>query len=294
MRRTLVSITTGLFLSSLLLAPPSHAEKPPRYEDVKPDYWGSDFVRGLFGENKLYFRLGGFYFSPDIETQSITAKNLSEIAETALGPSPQQLEGKADSDPIFKPGMIVGYKLPWGDGGWSLEGVVSTPPTLKIKAAGKLANEPLVEEVNGIPSGIPALGEEVAETKAAPPLVTLVKRFRMERRIRPYIGAGFSYLYTFDTEVTNPTITALGEPDIEVENKFGWVAQLGVDMHLSKHWWVALDAKYVRFPDVSATIEDVVVEAPGLPQFPYAEVGDVEYVADLNALAYTLGIGFTF
>ncbi|MCG8392640.1 MAG: hypothetical protein MI745_06115 [Pseudomonadales bacterium] len=266
----------------------------PDYDDVQPDYWGTDAVRDLMGEDRFYFRLGALYFVPDVKTNSITAKNLSEVAEAALGPSPQQLEGEATSDPLLLPGVIFGYRLPWGDGSWSLEAIASAPPTLEIKAKGRLADEPLVEEVNGIPSGVPALGEEVAETKAAPPLLTLVKRFRTDHRIQPYMGAGIGYLFTYDTKVTNPIATELGEPDIEVENKFGWAGQLGVDIHLDGHWWLALDAKYVSFPNVTATVEDLVVKAPGLPQFQYAEVGDVEYDADINAFAYSLGIGFTF
>lgn len=281
--------------AGLALCASVQAQDPtiPDYDDTRPEYWGTDTVRDLMGDDRFYFRFGALYFMPDVKTNSITAYNLSEVAETALGPSPQTLEGKASSDPLLLPGVIFGYKLPWGKG-WSIEAIASAPPTLEIKAKGRLANEPLVEDVNGIPSGVPALGEKVAETKAAPPLITLVKRFRINRRIQPYLGAGIGYLFTYDTKVTNPIATELGEPDIEVENKFGWAGQAGVDIHLGGHWWMALDAKYITFPGVTATVKDLVVKAPGLPQFQYAEVGDVEYDADINAFAYSMGIGFTF
>ncbi|KGD66046.1 OmpW family protein [Alcanivorax nanhaiticus] len=286
----LPALVAGLALCAPLMA---QERTIPEYDDVRVDYPGSDFVRDIAGEDRFYFRLGAMYFAPDVKTNYITAKNLTEIAETALGPSPQPLEGETSADPLLMPGVIFGYKLPWGKG-WSLELIASAPPTLEIKAKGRLADEPLVEEVNGIPTGVPPLGEKIAETKAAPPLITLVKRFRLDKRVQPYLGGGIGYLFTYDTKVTNPIATALGEPDIEVDNKFGWAAQAGMDFHLDKHWWLSLDAKYITFPDISATVENMVVEAPGLPQFPYAEVGDVEYNADINVFAYTLGIGFTF
>ncbi|ERP85460.1 hypothetical protein Q670_07175 [Alcanivorax sp. P2S70] len=283
-------LVTGLALCAPVMA---QERTIPEYDDVRVDYPGSEFVRDIAGEDRFYFRFGAMYFDPDVTTNSITAKNLTEIGETALGPSPQRLEGEATSDPLLLPGVILGYKLPWGKG-WSMELIASAPPTLEIKADGKLANEPLVEEVNGIPTGVPPLGEEVAETKVAPPLITLVKRFRLDHKLQPYLGGGIGYLFTYDTKVTNPIATELGEPDIEVENKFGYALQAGLDIHLTRHWWVTFDTKYISFQDITATVEDLVIKAPGLPQFQYAEVGDVEYDADINALAYTLGIGFTF
>ncbi|EKF73559.1 OmpW family protein [Alcanivorax hongdengensis A-11-3] len=284
---------TGLAALTLLGSQSALAGKPPSYEDTKPDFFGTDTIRHLFGEDRLYFRLGALYVKPDIVTHSITLKNLSEIASVAVEPGPQ--EGEAYSDPQLQPFAIVGYKLPWGnDASWSLETIIGAPPTLKLKAKGKIADEPLVTEANGIPTGVPALGEEVAETKVIPPVVTLVKRFNMDSTIRPYVGLGVTYLYTYDTHVTNPILTEFGEPELNIDNKFGWVAQLGLDMHLGGGWWAAADFKYISVPDVTATLEKTYIRAPGLPQYQYAEVGDAEFKADLNNLAFGLGVGFTF
>ena len=283
----------GLVLAGLAaLCGTARAELPYYYEQTKPDYPGTQLVRDLVGENRLYFRFGALYMSPDVKTHSIELRNLSELAEVAVEPGPQ--EGEAFSDPMVQPAAILGYILPWGNGDWSLEVPISLPPTLELKAKGRLADVPLVEEANGIPTGVPALGEKVAETKVAPPMVTLVKRFRMNRWIRPYAGLGVTYLFTYDSEVTNPVLTELGEPDLEIENKFGWVAQLGVDWHLTGHWWGTLDVKYISVPDVTATVDRAYIRAPGLPQFQYVEVGEARINADLNTTAVTLGVGFTF
>ena len=257
-----------------------------------PDYPGVKFTQKIFGEDRLYFRFGAIHMSPDIKTRSITLSNLSEIAEVAVEPGEQ--EGEAFSDPLTIPAAIIGYKLRWGDGGWSIETMAALPPTLELKAKGKLADEPLVTEANGIPTGVPALGEKVGETKVAPPMVTLVKRFRMDHNFRPYVGLGAVYLFTYDSHVTNPILTEVGEPELEIQDKFGWVGQIGADWRLSDHLWLAADAKYISVKEVKAKVERTFIRAPGLPQYQFAEVGDAEFVADMNVYAFHLGVGFTF
>ena len=252
------------------------------------------FTQDIFGEDRLYFRLGALYMSPDVKTNFITLSNLSDIAEVAVEPGEQ--EGEAFSDPLTIPAATIGYKLRWKlwGGGWSVETMAALPPTLELKAKGRLADVPLVTEANGIPTGVPALGEKVAETKVAPPMVTLVKRFRNDRDFRPYAGLGVVYLFTYDSHVTNATLTEVGEPELDIEDKFGWVGQLGVDWRISDYWWLAADFKYISVEDVSATMERTFIRAPGLPQYQYAAVGDAEFNADMNVYAFSLGAGFTF
>lgn len=259
-----------------------------------PDYPGVSFIQKIFGEDRLYFRAGAMYQVPDVVTKSITLKNLSEIAEVAVEPGPQ--EGEAFSDPLLLPAVRLGYKLRWTlwGGGWSIETVAGLPPTLELKAKGKLADVPLVTEANGIPTEVPALGEKVAETKVAPPLFTLVKQFNRDRRLRPYVGLGWVYLFSYDSHVTNPVLLEVGEPELDIEDKFGWVGQVGLDYRISDYWWNSADYKYISVTDVTATLENAYIKPKGLPQYDYAEVGDTEFVADLNTHAFHLGIGFTF
>ncbi len=94
--------------------------------------------------------------------------------------------------------------------------------------------------------------------------------------------------------MTNPILTEVGEPELEIENKFGWVGQVGVDWRMTDYWWLAADFKYISVKDVSATVERTFIRAPGLPQYQYAEVGDAEFNADMNVYAFSLGVGFTF
>ena len=262
------------------------------YQNDRPDFFGTDFVRQIFGEDRLYFRAGALYLSPDLKTHSIELKNLSNIAEVAVEPGPQN--GSAYSDPLLQPGAIIGYRLPWGDGSWAVETVAALPPTLNLKIRGEIANKPLAEEANSIPTGVPPLGSKVGTTKALPPIVTLVKRFRMESHLRPYLGLGFTYLYTYDSKVENTVLTEFGRPDLDIEDKFGYVLQAGLEYRIYRYWWANLDLKYVSVPDVRAKMEGTFIRAPGLPQYQFIEVGDAEFVADLNNVIVQVGIGFTF
>lgn len=281
-------LTPGLILAGLLLAPTAVAMDA----DYRPaQVPGGNLVRRIFGENRLYFRLGASYLDPTLSTRSIELKNLSNIAEVAVEPGPQ--EGEAYADPLLLPGAIIGYRLPWGTG-WSLETLVGAPPTLEVKLKGRIADEPLVEEAQGIPTGVEPLGNDAVRTKAIPPIITVVKRFREGEILRPYVGLGGTYLYTYDTRVTNRLLTEVGHPDVDIENRFGWVAQAGLDMRLSRQWWAALDVKYINVPNVKGTMRRTFIRAPGLPQYEFVEVGDAEFVADMEVLAVHLGLGFTF
>ncbi|WP_245932420.1 OmpW/AlkL family protein [Isoalcanivorax indicus] len=290
--RMMIVRLIGAALAASLLGTPSAAQAERDFRNQRPEYPGTNLVRRIFGEDRIYFRAGATYLYPDLNTRSIELKNLSNIAEVAIEPGPQ--EGAAFSDPLLLPGAIIGYKLPWGDGGWSIETLAALPPTLTLKIKGEIADVPLAEEAQGIPTGVPPLGSRVAETKALPPIVTLVKRFRMHSDFRPYAGLGLTYLYTYDSKVTNPILTEFGRPDLDIENKFGWVAQVGLDYKIYKYWWANIDVKYVSVPKVTATMEGTFIRAPGLPQFQFVEVGDAEFVADLNNIAVHVGVGFTF
>ncbi|MFT6515368.1 MAG: hypothetical protein ACJA2V_000567, partial [Alcanivorax sp.] len=135
-KRFLLFVVLGLFSANVA-----------SQDKYGPDYPGVKFTQKIFGEDRLYFRFGAIHMSPDIKTRSITLSNLSEIAEVAVEPGEQ--EGEAFSDPLTIPAAIIGYKLRWGDGGWSIETMAALPPTLELKAKGKLADEPLVTEANG-------------------------------------------------------------------------------------------------------------------------------------------------
>lgn len=122
---SLVRLLAATLLLSLA-APAAIAREVRDYRNDRPEYPGTNLIRRIFGENRLYFRAGATYLYPDLNTRSIELKNLSNIAEVAVEPGPQN--GEAFSDPLLLfPSAIIGYVLPWGDGGWSVETLAALP-----------------------------------------------------------------------------------------------------------------------------------------------------------------------
>ena len=62
---------------------------------------------------------------------------------------------------------------------------------------------------------MPAIGSELGEAKAVPPVITAVYRLS-DGAIQPFAGAGISVLFAYDAKVTNPMLTAVSQPDFSI------------------------------------------------------------------------------
>ncbi len=86
---------------------------------------------------------------------------------------------------------------------------------------------------------------DIARTKALP--ATLFAQYRLldaGSTVRPYVGAGLTYAYFFET-TTNNTLTSLtnpgGEPTtMKIRNKLGFTVQAGLTAALGERWFVDL------------------------------------------------------
>ncbi len=259
-----------------------------------PPVPGIDWLKTQLEQDRFYFRAGATYFDPRLDTEPVELSQLSEIADLAINAGP--IEGSdVSGEPIPLLTSIVGYHLPWRNGNWSLELLLGLPITVELKAEGALADVPLVTNVVGtLPTGVPALGDELGETKALPVVTTMVYRFRKNKSLRPYLGAGPIYFFPFDSEITNEVLTEVADPVLEIDDKLGLVFQGGIDYKLHKNWWLALDIKYILIPGVEAVLDEIYLKVPGLPQFDYVRVGDANISTDINPLVIHLGIGFDF
>jgi outer membrane protein len=176
-----------------------------------------------------------------------------------------------------------------------LETILALPLTVKFKTSGTLVNTSIDEFALGnIPTGVPALGEEFGETKVLPPAVTLVYRFLPGRPLRPYVGAGLAYMISYDSEVTNPVLTAVSQPSLEIDDALGYVAQAGLEYNLWGDWWMNADVKFIGGLETSATVSDIWVETPGLPLYEVARVGNARLDMTIDPWVYHIGIGFNF
>lgn len=282
-------------LVATLMSTASMAEVEQASEDL--GYWEGFKVNTLGmekGSKPFYFRAGYTLLSPDSSSSEVVLSDVGGPASLAISDGPIEGSGATVGDADF-PSVIVGYQLPWLDGHLSVETIIALPFTIEFKTAGTLKDESIAPYALGnIPTGVPALGEEFGETKVLPPVVTLVYRFLLDKPFRPYVGAGMAYMITYDSEVTNPVLTALGEPGLEVDDVFGFAFQGGIEYNVYDNWWVNFDVKYIAGLETEAKVTDIWVETPGLPLYEVARVGDATIDVTIDPWVYHLGVGFDF
>ncbi|WP_310388467.1 OmpW/AlkL family protein [Roseateles sp.] len=123
---------------------------------------------------------------------------------------------------------------------------------------------------------------KLSDVKALPITVTAQYRFGApSSRLRPFVGAGVTYAVFSDTEATAVLsgITG-GSPSkpttLSMKNSFGPTVQLGLDMKLFDRWSLNVSATKVMLKTTGtlSTGQNIEVE--------------------LNPLAYSFGIGYSF
>lgn len=239
--------------------------------------------------NNFYFRVGVTRLTPHTKSSPVTLSGVSKIAGLALSDGPIAGSG-ATVPPMTTPSVTIGYVLPWMHRHLAAETILAPPLTAKFVATGTLRYQSLAPNVFGVPTGIPALGKNIGETKTLPPLVTLVYRFGPRYAVVPYVGAGVTYIYTYDSKVTNPILEELRTPVFEVSNTWGWVAQVGVHTRFWHSWYATLDAKYIGDATVTGTVKGVALDSA----FGPVSVGTSKATVTLNPLVLQAGVGFNF
>ncbi|RLU01322.1 OmpW/AlkL family protein [Ketobacter sp.] len=262
------------------------------------NYWDRFKTKTLgleAGAKPFYLRAGYTSLQPDSSSDEVSLDVPSD-SPTTLAISSGPIEGSGASvNPVSFPSAIVGYRLPWDRGQWSIETILALPFTVEFEAEGTLKDESIAPYALGnIPTGVEPLGSEFGESKVLPPVVTVVYRFLMDKPLRPYIGGGLSYMITYDAEVTNPVLTAVGEPELEIDDVLGYVVQGGVEYNFYKDWWVNFDVKFIGGLEAEATVKNIWVETPDLPTYSPAEVGDASVNVTVDPWVYHIGVGFDF
>lgn len=132
-------------------------------------------------------------------------------------------------------------------------------------------------DLNGQGS-IGTLGK-IGSARTLPPTVTAVYQFTPNAAVRPYAGIGINYTRFYDANTSSSLNAALGPTTAKLDSSWGMAGQVGVDMDITKDWFINLDAKYIRMDttirlDSSGTTRTVNV--------------------DLNPWFFGLGIGTRF
>lgn len=132
-------------------------------------------------------------------------------------------------------------------------------------------------DLNGDGS-IGTLGK-IGSAKTLPPTVTAVYQFTPNAAVRPYAGIGINYTRFYGEKTSASLNAALGPTTAKLDSSWGLAGQAGVDIDITKDWFINLDAKYIRMDttirlDSSGTTRTVNV--------------------DLNPWFFGLGIGTRF
>ena len=100
---------------------------------------------------------------------------------------------------------------------------------------------------------IAGLGK-IGEAGVLPPTLSLQYHFAPRATVRPYAGVGVNYTLFYGAESSAALDSALGgATGIKLGDSFGLAAQAGLDVSLSKDWFMNFDLKYIQI-DTKATL----------------------------------------
>jgi len=241
---------------------------------------------------RLYWRAGVLRLAPQTRSDELVLSGVEGPATLAVRNGPIAGSG-ATVDAVTLPAVIVGYTLPVLSDRLSLETVLALPFRARFRATGTLADMSIAPTVLGIPTGIPALGSELGEARAAPPILTAVYRIATLGPVRPYVGTGVAVLVAYGAHATNPVLTEAGQPRFIIDPAPGWALQAGCDVALWRRVFARVDVKYVAFMKAHSTVEDIRVRTPGIPLLGSAEVGTATMDIWLDPLVVQVAVGAT-
>lgn len=87
---------------------------------------------------------------------------------------------------------------------------------------------------------------KIMDTRTLPPALLLQYHFSPDGKVRPYAGIGVNYTLFFSEDATSGFDSAAGGvSDVNLGSSLGFAAQLGLDISVSKDWFLNIDVKYV-------------------------------------------------
>lgn len=120
----------------------------------------------------------------------------------------------------------------------------------------------------------------LASTWVLPPTLTAQYHFLPKGHVRPYVGAGVNYTVFYSSKASSGLVAAVGPTSVGLSNGFAWAVQGGVDVDLTRKFFLNLDVKYIGIK----TNARLATTAAGVQQ---VHVG-------LDPLVAGAGIGFRF
>lgn len=238
------------------------------------------YVRGVFAA----------HVEPRITTSDLRID--SGLGTKADGTGALQ-DGGVRVDGSSAPTAIVGYLVPYMPWRLSIETVVGAPSTLKIEATGRLASDSIAPEADGVTTGIPPLGRELAVAEMSAPIVSVIVRPVRFDRVTLFGGVGASALFVYGEKVTNPVLTEVTTPKLAIAHTVGAVLEAGVETRVWNRFVLRFDAKYIHYGEQSAKLDGIRVRTD-LPYLPEANVGSAHMAVVVRPIIVQCGFGADF
>ncbi|MDP9901014.1 OmpW/AlkL family protein [Variovorax ginsengisoli] len=153
--------------------------------------------------------------------------------------------------------LEIGYAL---TPDWTLRTALGTPPTTTLTNAGTLP---------AAPTGT------LGKIRYAPLMLTATYDLGNLGPVRPYVGAGISYVWvmkTYDGDIAG----------LKADNAWGSVLQAGIDIPLSPQWSLFLDARKVFVKTTARGTVPAFGNVPGTAR------------VKLDPSIYVVGVGYRF
>lgn len=99
---------------------------------------------------------------------------------------------------------------------------------------------------------------ELASTWVLPPTLTAQYHFNSKGAVRPYVGAGVNYTIFWNEKASDGLEAAVGDTRVRMDDSFGWAAQAGVDIDLTRRVFLNLDVKYIDI-DTDARLDTTAI-----------------------------------
>ena len=117
-------------------------------------------------------------------------------------------------------------------------------------------------------------GAKVAETNHLPPTISLQYHLLPDGDFQPYVGVGANWTTFFNTDTIDDLANA--GVDLELDDSFGFAAQIGADFLIGDDWLLNADVRYIDL-ETDATLGG-------------AELGGVA----IDPMVYSISIGYRF
>ncbi|NVK31204.1 MAG: hypothetical protein HWE20_09375 [Gammaproteobacteria bacterium] len=212
-------------------------------------------------ESGLSARLGYTFLHLETQSSEVSLSGLDNLANLALKEGPIPGSGVAVKG-AGRPSVVFNYRF---NDHWSAETIVAPPFEFPMEFTGTIRDQPVATTLLGsAPSGIEPFGRELGTVNALPAVVTALYSPKADGVFRPYIGAGVTYIVTFDPKVTNHILNRNGNPKLEVGQGIGFILQVGSSFHLDDNVEINLDFKYGGGVKLSGALKQVSLSSPSV------------------------------